>query len=391
MTLTACATATPTSSPVAPALQGVARASITPFAFDEEPAVVEVENTAASSVMAPAEGETCAAAPDKGTHFGFYSSDSWDKGRVVLTFDDGPHPSHTPRVLDLLKERQMPATFFVVGRNISRDTYPLVQRMIAEGHTLGSHSYSHDVTMTKVAAPKETVEFIRGQHEATRILVDMALLARSSDDFDAMFQAVFARDPKVWLTGTIIKQEWRDYVARHRTLLDERGFAQGDRPYDLIYSRPPGGGPYVEHDGAAGKAIHDEALVRVGMMNVMFHGASGDTVPGQRSDFAFLTKNVEKYSEAGGVIVIHDYMRGDALASSLSKIDKDPAVSVMTLEQALARKYGCTPASMATRLTKDAAQRNHSHAAVASTTNATKVSAMAGRDADVGGASTPAD
>jgi peptidoglycan/xylan/chitin deacetylase (PgdA/CDA1 family) len=62
---------------------------------------------------------------------------------VVLTFDDGPHPRWTPRVLELLEERGAKATFFVVGRKV--EEHPDVARAILErGHTVGLHSYAHD-------------------------------------------------------------------------------------------------------------------------------------------------------------------------------------------------------------------------------------------------------
>jgi peptidoglycan-N-acetylglucosamine deacetylase len=61
---------------------------------------------------------------------------------VVLTFDDGPWPGTTPRVLDALKAECVRATFFLVGRNAI--AHPdLARREIAEGHTVGSHTFSH--------------------------------------------------------------------------------------------------------------------------------------------------------------------------------------------------------------------------------------------------------
>src|SRR5262249_55671830 len=61
---------------------------------------------------------------------------------VSLTFDDGPHPEHTPRLLDLLKKHEIKATFFVVGRQAER--YPdLVRRMADEGHDVANHSFFH--------------------------------------------------------------------------------------------------------------------------------------------------------------------------------------------------------------------------------------------------------
>ena len=63
-------------------------------------------------------------------------------GGVALTFDDGPHPEHTPRLLDLLDKQQIRATFFVLGRQA--ELYPeLVLRMIDSGHEIGNHTWSH--------------------------------------------------------------------------------------------------------------------------------------------------------------------------------------------------------------------------------------------------------
>lgn len=61
---------------------------------------------------------------------------------VYLTFDDGPDPEVTPRVLDLLNAHGAKATFFCVGRRV--EAYPeLYQRIIAEGHSTGNHTWSH--------------------------------------------------------------------------------------------------------------------------------------------------------------------------------------------------------------------------------------------------------
>lgn len=66
------------------------------------------------------------------------------KGRgVALTFDDGPSPEHTPKVLDLLDRAGAKATFFVIGKKAEK--HPELVKEIAErGHAVGVHSYSHD-------------------------------------------------------------------------------------------------------------------------------------------------------------------------------------------------------------------------------------------------------
>jgi peptidoglycan/xylan/chitin deacetylase (PgdA/CDA1 family) len=66
------------------------------------------------------------------------------KRRVHLTFDDGPHPIHTPRLLDELKTAGVLATFFVVGKNLeTSEGMDLVRRASDEGHQIGNHTYSH--------------------------------------------------------------------------------------------------------------------------------------------------------------------------------------------------------------------------------------------------------
>lgn len=59
-----------------------------------------------------------------------------------MTFDDGPDPSNTPKLLELLKKEKVPATFFLVGQNV--EMYPEVVKAIAkDGQTIGSHTYDH--------------------------------------------------------------------------------------------------------------------------------------------------------------------------------------------------------------------------------------------------------
>lgn len=63
-------------------------------------------------------------------------------GRIALTFDDGPAAPFTEQILDILRERKVPATFFVCGKNVER--YPeILRRILAEGHTIGNHTFSH--------------------------------------------------------------------------------------------------------------------------------------------------------------------------------------------------------------------------------------------------------
>lgn len=79
-----------------------------------------------------------------------YNYNKIPKGQFVLTFDDGPNPKVTPKILDTLKEHKIQgAVFFVTGANAQR--YPdLLKRIVAEGHVLGNHTWSHP-DLTKVS------------------------------------------------------------------------------------------------------------------------------------------------------------------------------------------------------------------------------------------------
>ncbi len=71
----------------------------------------------------------------------YFSCENGGK-KIALTFDDGPHYKYTPEILDILKEENVKATFFVVGQLAER--YPeLILREISEGHEVASHTWSH--------------------------------------------------------------------------------------------------------------------------------------------------------------------------------------------------------------------------------------------------------
>ena len=61
---------------------------------------------------------------------------------IALTFDDGPNAYVTAQVLDILKRENIPATFFVVGNKLDNTAF-LLRRMVAEGHEIGNHTYTH--------------------------------------------------------------------------------------------------------------------------------------------------------------------------------------------------------------------------------------------------------
>lgn len=94
-----------------------------------------------------------------------YSSVPTTAQVVALTFDDGPHPSNTPRVLDILRSRNAKATFFVTGENARK--YPaILQRIVREGHEIGNHTMTHG-RITKMSTSQIRNEII-GTHQAVK-------------------------------------------------------------------------------------------------------------------------------------------------------------------------------------------------------------------------------
>src|SRR5215831_11726586 len=79
---------------------------------------------------------------------------------IVLTFDDGPSPRYTDRVLAILAAECVKATFFMVGK--MAQTFPAeAKKVSAEGHTLGTHSFSHPFTFNKMSQVEATQRLIK--------------------------------------------------------------------------------------------------------------------------------------------------------------------------------------------------------------------------------------
>lgn len=85
---------------------------------------------------------------------------------IAITFDDGPHPQNTPRLLDMLRARNIKATFYVIGRSV--DLYPqIVRRTVAEGHEIGNHTHTHRL-MTKLSDSEVRSELTRCRDAISR-------------------------------------------------------------------------------------------------------------------------------------------------------------------------------------------------------------------------------
>nr|WP_239454066.1 delta-lactam-biosynthetic de-N-acetylase [Bacillus suaedaesalsae] len=95
---------------------------------------------------------------------GFYLGDT-SKKEIYLTFDNGYENGYTPLVLDVLKKKHVPATFFVTGHYLKKES-ALVKRMVDEGHIIGNHSWHHpDLTEVSDIRLKKELELVQKEYE----------------------------------------------------------------------------------------------------------------------------------------------------------------------------------------------------------------------------------
>lgn len=97
-----------------------------------------------------------------GVYVRAFCREKTDRKVVYLTFDDGPHPPETERVLDVLRERGARATFFLIGSKVSGNE-AVLHRMLEEGHALGLHTYSHAGTFPLLSFDKMLADVNEGK------------------------------------------------------------------------------------------------------------------------------------------------------------------------------------------------------------------------------------
>jgi peptidoglycan/xylan/chitin deacetylase (PgdA/CDA1 family) len=144
------------------------------------------------------------------------------KGEIILTFDDGPSPKTTPQILDTLAKDCIQATFFMIGKHAEANP-ELAKREREEGHSIGSHTYSHR-ELNKLAPEDATQDIERGMQA-----VDKAAFG-STDDRPHLF-----RFPGFKSTPELVS-----FVNSHRGLVVDRNFGANDwrgDPADVEFAR----------------------------------------------------------------------------------------------------------------------------------------------------------
>jgi len=90
-----------------------------------------------------------------------YTQARVDQPFIAMTFDDGPSAENTPRLLEMLKQRNIKATFFLIGQNAASNP-EIVRRILADGHEIGNHSWTHP-QLSKLSDERVTAEITKTQ------------------------------------------------------------------------------------------------------------------------------------------------------------------------------------------------------------------------------------
>ena len=103
-------------------------------------------------------------------------SETEDRPRVALTFDDGPHATYTPMLLDGLRQRGIHATFLLMGKNIEGKE-DIVKQMQKDGHLIGNHTYDH-VQLDKLPGDQACQQILKTNNEIYEITGEYPLYLR---------------------------------------------------------------------------------------------------------------------------------------------------------------------------------------------------------------------
>lgn len=152
-----------------------------------------------------------------------------EKGKVAITFDDGPHPSYTEQLLDGLKERGVKATFFVTGEHAS--IHPdIIKRIEEEGHLIGNHTYKHTQLQSgnredfkrELVKTNEIIKEITGE-DTIYVRPPYGSWDKSLEKELNMFPVLWTVDPLDWCSdnvscivhNTVSKTKENDIILMH--------------------------------------------------------------------------------------------------------------------------------------------------------------------------------
>lgn len=170
--------------------------------------------------------------------------------QVAFTFDDGPDPLYTPKLLDLLKRRGIKATFFLLGSKVEQNP-ELTRRIHQEGHQIGIHNYSHlpnwimsprHIRLRHVHRSADIIERITGNrptfYRPPWGMLNMGDLFYLRKSYRIVLWSVMGRDWKLQSSGKPLKEQLKNRIGPGSIILlhdsgDTWG-AEEEAPYRMI-------------------------------------------------------------------------------------------------------------------------------------------------------------
>jgi peptidoglycan/xylan/chitin deacetylase (PgdA/CDA1 family) len=186
---------------------------------------------------------------------------------VALTFDDGPHPQWTPQVLALLAQYHVTATFCLIGVNAAK--YPeLVRAIVAGGHTLCNHSWSHDMSLGQ-RDEQRVLDDLRRTNAAIRAAVPQARISYFRQPGGRWSKRVVAAAQQLGMTPLHWRVDPRDWKQ-----VPSNGIA------NLVTTQATAGSIVLLHDGG-GDRRRTLAALRVILPNLLTRFHLGALPPGR--------------------------------------------------------------------------------------------------------------
>lgn len=175
---------------------------------------------------------------------------------VVLTFDDGPDPVYTPQILDILKKENVPATFFMIGRNIENNI-PLAKRVFDEGYEIGNHTFSHP-NLAEVSSTRSLLEI-----NSTRRLIEIV-----TGHSTVLFRPPYNADAEPQTLADIIPVEQsreKNYLTVGESIdpQDWDIHSNSDTIYNRVLRQLNLGSIILLHDAGGNRSATVEALPRL--------------------------------------------------------------------------------------------------------------------------------
>ena len=164
---------------------------------------------------------------------------------VALTFDDGPHPKNTPRILETLKTYDGASTFFMVGTNVER--YPDVVLQVAEnGSEIASHTYNHP-NLTRLSADSLNVQLNRVSELVNDLTHQQIQIQTLRPPYGAVNEQVKKASPTPLILWSLDTLDWKTRSA--------------EKTVDLVLSQVEDGDIILMHDIHAESADAAETLI----------------------------------------------------------------------------------------------------------------------------------